>query len=253
MADKAIPELVWGIESDQDRDAIMATIIAQAGDTHDGWLEAAFKKLPTSGDPIAMRERWPALPVGSARKVALLQWTVSLRGLDAEKFTAELANIPVEARSEITIAMLPQLAENSSALLPALEFAMTSDAWKSMEKSAASQLAKFAERGGIDGLKLAEWGANLPQRPDTVEIYHKATGRHLRDDLPRAREWLEAMPEGKWQRKHGLAEFSQQALWRKSDPASSQWALDSISDPAVKADATEWRHDWEEQSTHISR
>lgn len=31
-------------------------------------------------------------------------------------------------------------------------------------------------------------------------------------------------------------------------PQSSQWALDAITDPAVRAKTLQWRRDWEEQT-----
>jgi hypothetical protein len=36
--------------------------------------------------------------------------------------------------------------------------------------------------------------------------------------------------------------------WRKNDPESSQWALDSVTDPAIKAAASKWRQDWQDQT-----
>jgi len=250
---QAVEAAMKGVKINPEREAILAKIIAQAGESHDDWIQAAFKNLPDGGDPSALRERWAALPEGSARKVAMMEWGVSLRTMDGDKLTTELGNLPADAKAEATQVMLSQLTGKSPGLLSALDFAMATDQWGSLAESSAPQLASFGEQNHMDPLKLAEWGCNLPERPDTVEIYHKAVGRYIRDDLPRAKEWLEAMPEGSWQRENGLAEFSQQALWRKNDPASSQWALDSISDPAVRAAAAKWRHDWEEQTASGAR
>jgi hypothetical protein len=236
-----------------DRDAILAKIIDQAGGEHEDWIQEVFKNLPAGGDPAALRDRWAALSEGSARQVAMMQWGASLRTLDADKLSAELTNIPPEFRNESMKAMISQFSWDSPGLLAGLEFALASDGWGAVAKSAAPLLANFGERDYLDPVKLAEWGANLPERPDTVETYHKAIGRFIRDDLPRAREWFESMPEGSWTREHGLAEFSQQALWRKNDPEASRWALETITDPAVKAEATKWRQDWQEQTNGGAR
>ncbi len=248
MPKRVIPELLWGIQSDPERDAIVAKIVEQAGDDHDDWLQDTFKKLPGGGDPAALRDRWSALPAGSARKVAIMQWSAGLRDLSEDNLAAELAQVPPEMKGEATKAVLSQIDETSPGLLPAMKFAIASDQWGAVAKSVTSQLANFSEHSDTAPQKLAEWGTNLPERPDTVEIYHKAIGRYIREDLPRAKQWLTTMPEGSWQRENGLAEFSQQALWRKNDPAASQWALDTISDPEVKAEATRWRQDWKRQT-----
>ena len=245
---EAVMESLRNAKAGPERDALIAKIIEQAGDKHDDWIQAAFKDLPGGGDPVALRNQWTALPAGAARQVAMMKWGASLRTLDAEKLSSELANVPENAKAETAKAMLSQLNGESPGLLSALEFAIATDQWGSLAKSTASQLANFGERNHMDPAKLAEWGSNLPQRPDTVETFHKSIGRYIRDDLPRAKEWFQSMPEGSWQRDHGLAEFSQQALWGKNDPAFSQWALDSITDPAIKAEAQGWRHDWEEQT-----
>ena len=245
---QAVAAAMEGAKTGPEREALLAKIVGQAGENHDDWIQAAFKNLPDGGDSVALRERWSALPEGSARKATMMEWGASLRTMDADKLATELGDIPADAKAEATKAMLSQLNGSSPGLLSALDFAMATDQWGSLAESSAPQLASFGEQNHTDPVKLAEWGCNLPERPDTVEMYHKAIGRYIRDDLPRAKEWLEAMPEGTWQRENGLAEFSQQALWRKNDPAASQWALDAISDPAVKADAQQWRHDWEAQT-----
>lgn len=247
---QAVVSVLDGTKPGTERDAILARIIDQAGGQHDDWIQEAFANLPGEGNPGALRNRWSSLPAGPQRQVAMIQWGASLRELDADKLSSELANIPPEVKNEAMKAMLSQLNGESPGVLAAVEFALSSDQWQDVAESTSQLLANFSE---MDPLKLAEWGASLPERPDTVEIYHKAISRYIRDDLPRAREWLESMAEGSWQRENGLAEFSQQALWPKNDPAASQWALDTITDPAVKAAATKWRHDWQDQTAGGSR
>jgi hypothetical protein len=250
---QAIEYALGNTKPGPDRDAILAKIIDQAAGQHDDWIQEAFKILPPGGDPAALRDRWSSLPAGSNRQVAMMQWGASLRLMDAEKLSAELSNVRPEFKNEAMKAMISQFNWQSPGLLAGLEFAVSSDQWGSVAKSTAPLLANFGETDRVDPAKLAEWGTTLPERPDTVETYHKAIGRYIRDDLPRAKTWFEAMPEGSWHREHGLAEFSQQALWRKNDPAASQWALDSISNPAVKAEAKKWRQDWQEQTNGGTR
>jgi hypothetical protein len=243
---QAITGIVKGAKTTEEREAVVARIIGLAGEDHDDWIRQAFNQLP-GGDPAELRKRWSSLPDGTARKVAMSEWGASLKKLDDESLSAELEQIPADARERASQEIMSQLESDHPGLLSLLDFAISAGQLEAVSKLSPSAIADFSERGLVKSEKLAEWACNLPESPDTVEMYYKAVGRYIRDDLPRAREWLEAMPEGSWQRENGLAEFSQQALWRKNDPAASQWALDAITDPAIKANADKWRKDWEKQ------
>jgi hypothetical protein len=253
MGDRVMPDLMWGYQFDKQKEALAEKIIAQAGDEHDTWLQELCKELDSLGDPADLRDRWTTLPSGPSRTLAMLEWSASLRKLGAEALTAELASVPAGAEDDVTKAIISQLDYSSPGLLPALDFALASDCWPEVAPKAESYISNFARNTKTESRKLAEWAVTLPERPDTVEIYHKAIGRYIADDLPRAREWFESMPEDSWHRDNGLAEFSQQALWGKNDPVASQWALDSISDPAIQAKAQQWRLDWEKQTGRSTR
>ncbi|MES2437499.1 MAG: hypothetical protein V4584_00440 [Verrucomicrobiota bacterium] len=242
---KAVKGMMEGTKAGPELEAILVKIIDQAGGQHDDWIQEAFKRLPSDGDPGALRNRWATLPEGDARKVTMMEWGASLRKMDAEKLATELKHIPADAQEEATQVMLSQIKAESPGLLAALDYAISAGQLQSVAKTSPWLIRNVGEMGLMAPEKLAEWGCNLPESSDTVEMFHMAIGRFIRDDIPRAKEWLEAMPEGSWQRENGLAEFSQQALVRKNDPVSSRWALDAISDPAIKAAAAKLRHDWE--------
>lgn len=244
---QAITGIVQGAKTSEEREAVVARIIGLAGENHVDWIRQAFNQLPGGGDPAELRKRWSSLPDGTARKVAMIEWGASLKKMNDESLSAELEQIPTDARERVSQVIMSQLESDNPGLLTLLDFAISAGQLEVVSKLSPSTIADFSERGLVKSERLAEWACNLPEGPDTVEMYYKAVGRYIRDDLPRAREWLEAMPEGSWQRENGLAEFSQQALWRKNDPAASQWALDAITDPTVKANADKWRKDWEKQ------
>ena len=63
-----------------------------------------------------------------------------------------------------------------------------------------------------------------------------------------ARDWILTIPEGDWRRERALAEYSQNALWAKNDPAGSQWAIDQIKDPRMKGTVINWRKEWTERT-----
>jgi hypothetical protein len=95
---------------------------------------------------------------------------------------------------------------------------------------------------------MADWATTLPHRPETTQIFHRGVGAHLRQDMQGAREWIAGIASREW-RDRAYAEYSQQALSAKKDPAASRWALDQIQDPAFKATAEGWRRGWEQRNT----
>ncbi|GAA5120233.1 hypothetical protein JIN84_20650 [Luteolibacter yonseiensis] len=245
---EAITGIVRGAKTADERAAVVSRIIDLAGKDHGDWIQQAFNQLPGGDDPGELRKRWSSLPEGTTRRITMMEWGASLKKMKSANLSAELDQIPPDAREKASQVILSQLTSDYPGLLTVLDFAISAGQLEVVSKLSPAAIADFAERGLVKPEELVEWACNLPESPDTVEMFYKAVGRYIRDDLPRARQWLEAMPEGSWQRENGLAEFSQQALWRKNDPAASQWALDAITDPAVRANAEKWRMDWEKQN-----
>jgi hypothetical protein len=253
MQPGAVEQCFGSLIASPDRDALLAKLIKQAGGGHDDWLEAVFKAVPADGDPAALRKDWSGLPEGVDRKIALLKWGASLRGADANSVSAELAAIPAGSKDEAAKALISQLEDGCMGMLAALDFALATDSWGSLSKASAPILESFAQTDLMDAGKIAEWGAHLPERPDTAKLYQAAVGRYIGKDLGRAKEWLGGMAEGSWQRENALAEFSRQALQGHQDQEASQWALDSISDVRVKAEAAKLRQTWDQDMADLAR
>ncbi len=227
--------------------AILANLLANPpGAETDAWLKLAAANLPDGGDPVALREQWSALPAGSSRTLALMTWGASLRRADEATLLKEWENIPEAERSEAVTAMLSPMSIESGSLTTAIDLAMEAGEWALLAEKAPERLRWHANN--TDPVKLAEWAMDLPEREETVELFHRAVDRYIGDDLPRARGWLEEMEPGDWHRERGLAEYSQQALRRHQDPEASRWALDQITDPALKQTAEGWRQDWERET-----
>lgn len=241
----AVRSMMDGATAGPGLESILAKIIEQSDEEHPEWIGEAFKRLPSDGDSRELRDRWTKSPEGNARKVTMMEWAATLQKMDAVKLAAELTSVPTDAQKEAIQVMLFQIKGNSPGLLAALDHAISVGELQAVSTASPSMIDTFGETGMLASEKLAEWGRSLPESPDTVDMYQRAIGRFIRDDLPRARRWLEEMPEGSWQRENGLAEFARQALVRKNDPTSTQWALDAITDPEVKARSTKWRQDWE--------
>jgi hypothetical protein len=230
--------------------AILAKLLAlPPGEESDSWLKVAASNLPDGGDPVALRENWLNAQDGSPRTLALMSWGANLRRADEATLLKEWENIPEARRGEAAKAMLSPMNYESKALTTAIDLAMQAGEWDFLAANAPEQLRWHAHH--TDPVKLAEWAMELPERPETVELFHRAVGRYIGDDLPRAKGWLEQMEPGDWRRERGLAEYSQQALRRHQDPEASRWALDRITDPALKQAAEGWRQDWERETGKV--
>ena len=230
--------------------AILAKLLAlPPGKEGESWLKLAATNLPDGGDPVALREQWLNSQEGSSGTLALMSWGASLRRADAATLLKEWEGIPEARRGEAAKAMLSPMNYESKALTTAIDLAMQAGEWEYLAAKAPEQLRQNAHH--TDPVALAEWAMDLPERPETVELFHRAVDRYIGDDLPRARGWLEEMEPGDWHRERGLAEYSQQALRRHQDPEASRWALDQITDPALKQAAEGWRQDWERETGKV--
>jgi hypothetical protein len=227
-------------------DAVLDRLAAYPpGEATDRWLSWIASSLPGDGDPAAFRDQALSLADGPARAVALAKWAASLRGAGDDKFAEEAGLVPDEAKEEAARAVMQALRPDSKSMLGAFDFAMDAGQWPLVAAEAPELLRRAPN--STDAARLADWAMDLPERPETVEIFHRAVDRYIGEDLGRAREWIAGMDEADWHRDRALAEFSQQALRRHQDPASSRWALDQIADPSLKATAEGWRRDWERE------
>ncbi len=227
--------------------AVLGNLLAHPpGEQADAWLKKASTFLPSTGDPASLRQEWSALPAGSQRTLSMMKWGASLRNADETTMLREWASVPSGQQGEAARTLLSSMTDESKALVTAIDLAMDAGEWEILAEAGPKNLRSHANH--IESAKLAEWAMNLPDRSETVELFHSAVNRYIGDDLARARDWLNAMEPGDWRRERGFAELSQQALWRHRDPELSRWALDQLADPEVKAAAEGWRGDWERQT-----
>lgn len=97
-------------------------------------------------------------------------------------------------------------------------------------------------------LELADWATTLPELPEAHKIVHRSVEPFFAHDPQEARVWLEKIPADNWTRNYALAEFSQQAVWKRNDSESSWWAIERISDPKLKQTVVQWRGNWKPPS-----
>lgn len=228
--------------------AVLAKLLEYpAGEDTERWLKKASTSLRSDGDPVALREQWSSLSSGPQRTLAMMKWGASLKQADDAALREEWTHVPEAERPAAVAALFAPAAFDSRSLLTLLDLAKDAGQWTLLSKEGHDALL-FLNGTGTDSVKLATWATTLPARPETVELFHRSVDRYISEDMPRAREWLEQMQPGDWHRERGLAEYSQQALRSHNDPEASRWALDQISDPALKEKAEGWRRDWEREN-----
>jgi len=244
----AVDQAMRSAETNPERQAaLLAKLLEYPSDQQtERWLKRASAFLPADGDPVVLREQWSTLPAGSQRTLAMMKWGASLKKADDAALREEWAHVPEAERTAAVDTLLTPTATEPKSLLTIIDLAMEAGEWTTVFQKGQENLRWHSS--GMDSVKLATWATTLPERPETVEIFHRSVDRYIREDMPRAREWLEQMEPGDWHRERGLAEYSQQALRRHNDPEASRWALDQIADPALKQQAEGWRRDWERET-----
>ncbi|HEY1123030.1 MAG TPA: hypothetical protein VGE67_15565, partial [Haloferula sp.] len=244
----AVEEAMRSAATNPDRQAaVLAKLLELPADEQtERWIQKSSAYLPTDGDPAALRGEWTALPAGTQRTLAIMKWAASLKMADDAALRDEWSHVPVEGRAGAVDALLSSTSYDTKSLLTILDLTMEAGQWTKLSKEGHEKL--IFNSAGIEPVKLAEWAVKLPEREETVELFHRSVDRYISEDMPRAKEWLEQMEPGDWHRERGLAEYSQQALRSHNDPEASRWALDQISDPALKEKAEGWRRDWEREN-----
>ncbi|MEK7951549.1 hypothetical protein [Luteolibacter soli] len=209
------------------------------------WLQMAYlvySNQESSGVPSDLRSQWSSAPPGIDRIQAMTAWSFSLRAMDRDQFAKEWAQVPESDRGEAAKSILSQMRADSPAFLDAIDHVIEAGEWNSLEKSLSENLGESAQQ---DPKAFAEWALTLPPRAETTDLYHHAVTSYLAEDPDAGREWLESLPAGDWHRERGFAELSQVYLQQHNDPEGSRRAIDSITDPLAKRNATTWLYDWQ--------
>jgi len=209
----------------------------------DEWLIQAAKGLPDGGDTPALREKWQQHAEGPDRLVARMAWAASLRRADRDLLLAEWGKVPAGDRQDAAASLLTQLEWRAGSLTTVLDLAVEAGQWETLAQTGPELLRSEAVLS--DAGALVTWAVKLPDRPESPALFREAVDRFLGQDLSRAKAWIEGLPTGGWQQEQALAVFSRQALRQQGDTGAADWALEQISDPALREEAAAWRKDWE--------
>lgn len=201
-----------------------------------------------SGDDARFKAKLLATDLTDTRAVRLnaMYYGRSLNSKSAEEIASAIQVIPAPARDEVLFTALRHGKPDLLRITAIADLLVGNEAWDKLgspEVGAKLQSVSNSE----DIAKIAAWAATLPVRKETEGLFDRGAERYLRDNPDTARDWIPQISQESW-RDRAYARYSETALGNHNDPASSQWALDSISDPEVKAKATKWRQDWLKQT-----
>ncbi len=256
-------EISWRDQSE----ALQACRMGLAGKTKEE-RDAVFKRLaaypeslvPTSelvnfagfqGDasPEALKQEILQL-VGSDERLAKVKGILlgrEMNGHPPSEIAAAVQGIPDAVGQEVIWSAFKQRNDPGDGIA-LMDLLVEKNAWaKIQDRATIQRLQMMARNGEAGAATIAEWAATMPVRPETTEVFHRSVDTFVRNDTPEAREWMASLPPGVW-RDRAYAEFSQQSLNGRNDPAASQWALDQIGNPAFKNEATGWRRGWEQRT-----
>lgn len=171
----------------------------------------------------------------------------SLAGTPVASLQGELAQIPEEHRGRIlrSVVFHAELGgENTPQLMGMI---LQAGEFKEIRPRAEEHMRAYASTPERKA-SLAAWAVNLPKVPDASTIIHRSVGGYVANDPQGARAWLDSVPASSWGKNNALAEYSQQMLWKHNNAEASSWALDQISDPKLRQEATNWRASWEKKN-----
>ena len=211
-------------------------------------LLAAWAEIDLEGAlDAAMAESWDN--DGSGRQdhelLNAFDKVFAARPLDAWALiqSGKWEKVPPDDRHDAAASLLTQLEWRAGSLTTDLDLAIEAGQWQILAQTGPALLRNEAFLS--DSGALAAWAAKLPDHPESPALFREAVDHFVGQDLPRARTWIAGLPAGGWQQEQALAAFFRQALRQQADTGAADWALDQISDPALREEAATWRRDWE--------
>lgn len=230
--------------------AMRAEFLAKLGklpqtEQYSSWVGEVVKVLGPTGTPAEIALKLSEATTDQQKTLFIHEFGASLRDADAASMKAEWSKLPADLQARAARSLLHH-ADASKNIPQIMDLFVETADWKSLGEQ-ASKLKDYARQSG-NPAEVAAWAMKLPERPETTQLFHRAIEPYIQSDPAGARSWIESMPAQDWRRDRALAEYSQQQLWKIRNEQESRWALDQISNPTLKAEATKWRADWARQT-----
>jgi len=160
---------------------------------------------------------------------------------------SELKELPKEAQGKVLHSILTNHGsdtywggkEAGTGTLALIDVMIEGEHWEELaSKGAWDRLDKQSD--DLPDEDVAVWAANLPEREELKEIFHRGIDNYITNNMEKSWDWIQEFPQGIW-RDRAFAEYSQQAWKEHDDYQASRRALDAISDPEFRKTAEDWR------------
>lgn len=169
-----------------------------------------------------------------------------------EEVTSALADLPGGIKQEaLWSALNSGFPSGGDKITGLIDLLIAENAWEKLNDGEVGSILRKASQNG-EARHVADWVTNLPYRKESTPVFHRGVETYIGQNMDTSKEWIASIPSPEW-RDRAYAEYSQQALNAKKDPAASRWALDQIRDPGFQAEAERWRKDWEKRNTPQSK
>ncbi|HVJ46708.1 MAG TPA: hypothetical protein VM511_10010 [Luteolibacter sp.] len=207
------------------------------------FIRDAVTQLGARGTTEELRSKFLGATSEAQRTILIHEYGKALGTSDLATIQAELSQLPEADRGRMlrSINIHSPVGENTPKIV---EMILEAGEYAKSYQAITSKLREYAKEPEKQ-VALANWAMNLPQSEDAAKVVHRAVEPYLMADPKAARGWLESLPSS-WAKDRALAEYSQHSVWRRNDSETSWWAINQISNPQVKATATQWRSSWKE-------
>jgi hypothetical protein len=210
-------------------------------DQYRGFIQQAVTALGARGSADELRSKFLSATSDAQRTLLVHEFGKALGVSDPNTILGELSKLPEADRGRMLRSSFihSPVGENTPKMI---EMVLAAGEFKEVMGTVNSKIREYATEPEKQ-VALANWALNLPQSEDAAKVVHRAVEPYLMADPQGARTWLESLPSS-WAKDRALAEYSQHSVWRRGDSDTSWWAIEQISDPALKATVRNWRSTW---------
>lgn len=165
----------------------------------------------------------------------------------AAAVTEVMATLPHQGQGEFIYQVLSKslAAEKSKTggrqALAVVDLLVAGEHWDYLDDPYTQR--KVSRAIGVPPVERAGWAVTLPDREETLTLFHQSVKEYVSQKPDEAWQWIEALPKGTW-RDHAFGEFSLRATGKRKDYEGSRRAIDQIADPEYRAYIEQRRPDW---------
>lgn len=163
---------------------------------------------------------------------------------DSEAIRSSFELVPEAMKKDAALAILGQGSSTSATCVTADYFVEKQD-WDALQKNVPMKIHQLSLQSG-NAEALAQWGAHLPERTETENLYRCSVRGRIMQQPEQAKDWIMTLPAG-WKRDNALTEYVNNSLHFRRDEQAAAWAIERIDGAHFKETATTLQNRWRQQ------